>query len=121
MQDRAGEGSPDSGLCAYDPGEALREIRKILLRRGLLDPDEGLTETMLEDLVHFAYFTGCIPKGAVQRLLGLSDNETKERIRSWKKWQDGNRSCQLRQNPFYEEWPAEGEEPAELGDPSSKP
>jgi hypothetical protein len=94
----------------YDPKACLREIQKILVKKELLDPEEELTETMLEDLVHFAYFTGCIPKGEVRRLLGLSAEETKERIRSWKKWQDGNRSCQLRQNPFYEEWPAEGDE-----------
>lgn len=94
----------------YDPKACLREIRTVLVRKELLDSEEELTETMLEDLVHFAYFTGCIPKGEVRRLLGLSAKETKERIRSWKKWQDGNRSCQLRQNPFYEEWPAEGDE-----------
>lgn len=94
----------------YDPRECLKEIRAILLRKGLLEPEEELTETMLEDLVHFAYFTGCVPKGEVRRLLGLSAEEAKKRIQSWKKWQDGNRSCQLRQNPFYEEWPAEGDE-----------
>jgi hypothetical protein len=91
----------------HDPKECLDQIRAILIRKGLLEPDEELTESMLEDLVHFAYFTGCIPKSEVRRLLGLSAGEAKERIRAWKKWQDGNRSCQLRQNPFYEEWPTE--------------
>ena len=94
----------------YDPKECLKEIRAILIKKGLLEPDEELAEAMLEDLVHYAYFTCCIPKGEVRRLLGLSAKEAKERIRAWKKWQDGNRSCQLRQNPFYEEWPAEGDE-----------
>jgi hypothetical protein len=94
----------------YDPKACLREIRAILLKKGLLEPEEELAEQMLEDLVHFAYFTGCVPKGEVRRLLGLSAEEAKGRIRVWKKWQDGNRSCQLRQNPFYEEWPAEGDE-----------
>ena len=94
----------------YDPKQCLQEIRAILVRKGLLDSEEDLTETMLEDLVHYAYFTSCISKGEVRRLLGLSAKEAKDRIRSWKRWQDGNRSCQLRQNPFYEEWPAEGDE-----------
>lgn len=94
----------------YDPTRSLHEIRAILVRKGLLEPEEDLTEAMLEDLVHFAYFTGCVTKGEVRRLLGLSTQEAKERIRAWKKWQDGNRSCQLRQNPFYEEWPVEEEE-----------
>jgi len=94
----------------YDAKACLREIRAILVKKGLLEPEEELTEQMLEDLVHFAYFTGCVPKGEVRRLLGLSAKETKERIRSWKKWQDGNRSCQLRQNPFYEDWPVEEDE-----------
>ena len=94
----------------HDPRECLQEIRAILIRKDLLDPQEELAEAMLEDLVHFAYFTGCIPKGEVRRLLGLTAKEAKARIQSWKKWQDGNRSCQLRQNPFYEEWPAEEDE-----------
>jgi hypothetical protein len=94
----------------HDPSECLREIRAILIKKGLLDSDEGLNENMLEDLVHYAYFTSCIPRGDVQRLLGLSAEEAKARIRVWKKWQDGNRSCQLQQNPFYAEWPAEGDE-----------
>lgn len=93
----------------YDPKACLREIRAILIKKGLLDSEEGLSVNMLEDLVHYAYFTSCIPRGEVQRLLGLSAEEAKGRIRAWKKWQDGNRSCQLRQNPFYEEWPAEGD------------
>ncbi len=87
--------------------EALEEIRRILLRRGLLEPDEEVTEPMLEDLVHYAYFTGCITKGDVRRLLGLTPEEARRKIRAWKKWQDGNRSCQLRQNPFYEDWTIE--------------
>jgi len=91
----------------YDPTECLKEIRAILIRKGLLDPDEGLNENMLEDLVHYAYFTSCIPRGDVQRLLGLSAEEARERIRARKRWQDGNRSCQLQQNPFYAEWPTE--------------
>lgn len=94
----------------YDPTESLKEIRAILIKKGLLDAEEGLSENMLEDLVHYAYFTSCIPKGEVRRLLGLSAKEARERIRVWKKWQDGNRSCQLNQNPFYGEWPAEGDE-----------
>ena len=94
----------------HDPTASLKEIRTILIKKGLLDPDEGLTENMLEDLVHYAYFTSCIPKAEVRRLLGLSAREAKERIRVWKKWQDGNRSCQLQQNPFYAEWPAEEED-----------
>ncbi len=94
----------------YDPKQSLQEIRAILLKKGLLEPGEELAEQMLEDLVHYAYFTSCIPKGDVRRLLGLTAKEAKERIRVWKKWQDGNRSCQLHLNPFYEEWPAEGDE-----------
>ncbi len=94
----------------HDAQESLREIRTILLKKGLLEPHEELGVQMLEDLVHYAYFTGCIPKADVRRLLGLSAKETKDRIRDWKKWQDGNRSCQLNQNPFYGEWPAEEED-----------
>ncbi len=90
----------------YDPAECLKEVRRILTGKGLLEPEEELTEAMLEDLVHFAYFTGCITKGEVRRLLGLSAGEARKRIQAWKKWQDGNRSCQLRQNPFYEGWTA---------------
>jgi len=94
----------------HDPRQCLGEIRAILIKKELLDPGEELVESMLEDLVHYAYFTGCIPKGDVRRLLGLTASEAKERIRAWKQWQDGNRSCQLRQNPFYEEWPAGGDD-----------
>jgi hypothetical protein len=94
----------------HDPTECLKEIRAILIKKGLLEPGEELAEAMLEDLVHYAYFTSCIPKGEVRRLLGLSAKEAGERIRVWKKWQDGNRSCQLNQNPFYGEWPVEGDE-----------
>jgi len=100
----------DRTSSEYDPAECLQEIRTILVRKGLLEPGEELTEAMLGDLVHFAYFTGCITKGGVRRLLGLSAGEARERIRAWKKWQDGNRSCQLRQNPFSEEWPAREDE-----------
>ncbi len=99
--------SSDKEKAGVNPGESLAEIRQILVKKGLLDRDEDLAEGMLEDLVHYAYFTCCISKSAVRRLLGLSKKEAKERIQIWKKWQEGNRSCQLRQNPFYEDWPAE--------------
>ena len=69
----------------YDPTESLKEIRAILIKKGLLEPDEELAEAMLEDLVHYAYFTSCIPRGDVQRLLGVSAKKAKERIRAWKK------------------------------------
>lgn len=105
----AGIGPKDT--TAYDAQAALEEIRRILTRKGLLDPEEDLARGMLEDLVHYAYFTACINKAEVRELLGLSRQEAKERIRAWKKWHEGNRSCQLRQNPFYEEWPAEEPEP----------
>ncbi len=72
--------------------------------RGLLDPEEELTGAMLGDLVQFAYFTGCLSKKDVQRLLDLSDREAANRIKEWKRWNEGNRSCNLRQNPFYEGW-----------------
>ena len=91
----------------HDSTEALERIRRILLEKGLLDRGEELGEAMLEDLVHYAYFTGCIAKGDVRELLGLTEKEARERIRSWKKWHEGNRHCQLRQNPFYEDWPTE--------------
>ena len=100
---------PDREGRVYDPGESLEEIRRILIKKGLLDKEEALAEAMLEDLVHYAYFTSCIPKADVRRLLGLSKKEARERIQTWKKWQEGNRNCQLRQNPFYEDWPAEEE------------
>ena len=95
----------------YDREQSLDEIRQILLKRELIDSEEELAVGMLEDLVHFAYFTGCITKGDVGRLLGLTRKAAKARIRSWKKWQDGNRSCQLQQNPFYVEWPAADADP----------
>lgn len=87
-----------------DETRHLAEVRQILLRRGLLEPEEELSLSMLEDLVHYAYFTGCITKGKVKELLGLTDGEARERIRRWKKWHEGNRLCQARQNPFYEGW-----------------
>ncbi len=102
MAQKSREEGPD-----YNPSESLAEIRQILLKKGLLDKGEELAEAMLEDLVHYAYFTCCIPKVEVRRLLGLSKKEAKERIQAWKKWQEGNRSCQLSQNPFYEDWPVE--------------
>jgi hypothetical protein len=74
------------------------------MKKGLLDRDEELIVEMMEDLAHFAYFTGCITKGDVKRLLGLSGYEAKEIIRSWKLWNEGNRSCGLTRNPFSEEW-----------------
>ena len=49
-------------------------------------------------------------EAAAARQRELGKWTARERIRSWKQWQDGNRSCQLRQNPFYEEWPAEGDD-----------
>jgi|YNPNPStandDraft_1061719.scaffolds.fasta_scaffold37942_5 hypothetical protein len=85
-------------------GKRLAEVRSILLRRGLIDADEELCEAMLEDLVHFAYVTGCIPKKDVQRFLGLSEEQATEKLRAWKRWQEGNRSCTLRHNPFSEGW-----------------
>ena len=95
----------------YDPTALPPRDPRDPDQEGAPQPHEELAEAMLEDLVHYAYFTCCIPKGEVRRLfLGISAEEAKERIRVWKKWQDGNRSCQLRQNPFYEEWPAEGDE-----------
>ena len=103
QSDRKGSG--------YDREKALEEIRQILLKKELIDSEEGLAAGMLEDLVQFAYFTGCITKGDVGRLLGLAGKAAKAQIRSWKKWQDGNRSCQLQQNPFYLEWPAEDADP----------
>jgi hypothetical protein len=92
---------------AYDPEQALEEICGILLKKGLVESREDYIVPMLEELVHYAYFTGCINRGEVQRLLHLSKEETRKRVRSWKMWQDGNRSCQLQQNPFYEDWQAE--------------
>ena len=51
-----------------------------------------------------AYFTGCITKGDVKRLLGLTGEQAKKVIKSWKLWDEGNRSCGLTRNPFTEEW-----------------
>ncbi len=87
-----------------DGARQLAEVRRILLCRGLLEPEEELSPPMLEDLVHYAYFTGCITKGKVKELLGLTDAEAREKIRRWKKWHEGNRLCQASQNPFYEGW-----------------
>lgn len=84
--------------------QGLAEVRRILVRRGLLEPEEDLSPSMLEDLVHYAYFTGCITKRKVKELLGLTDAEARERIRRWKRWHEGNRLCQATQNPFYEGW-----------------
>jgi len=89
---------------------ALGEIRRLLVKRSLLDEDEELDENMLDDLVHFAYFTGCIPKAKVREFLGLTESEAKDRIRLWKKWQEGNKHCQVRQNPFYEGWQKQGDD-----------
>ena len=87
-----------------DKEARLQELKTILMKKGLLDRDEELIVEMLEDLAHFAYFTGCITKSDVKRLLGLSDREAKAIIRSWKLWNEGNRSCGLTRNPFSEEW-----------------
>ncbi len=84
--------------------DMLAEVRRLLVEQHLLDPDEELIPEMLEDVVHFAYFTGCISKRDVQRFLGLDERQVSEKIRAWKRWNEGNRSCQLRQNPFYEGW-----------------
>jgi len=85
-------------------GARLQELTGILIRQGLLDPEEEIIVEMMEDLTHFAYFTGCITKRDVKRLLGLSESETKAIIKSWKLWNEGNRSCGLTRNPFSEEW-----------------
>ena len=87
-----------------DKEARLQELKTILMRKGLLDQGEELIVEMMEDLAHFAYFTGCITKSDVKRLLGLSDRESKALIRSWKLWNEGNRSCGLTRNPFSEEW-----------------
>lgn len=101
-----GEKAAKPAVRRHGPEEArqLAEVRQILLRRGLLEPEEELSPSMLEDLVHYAYFTGSITKAKVKELLGLTDGEARERIRRWKKWHEGNRLCQARQNPFYEGW-----------------
>ncbi len=87
-----------------DKKNSLAELRSILLRKSLMDEDEEVIPEMLEDLAHFAYFTGCITKGDVKRLLGITSKEAKEIIKSWKLWNEGNRSCGLARNPFSEEW-----------------
>lgn len=86
----------------HDAAQGLAEVRRILVRRGLLEAEEELSPSMLEDLAHYAYFTGCITKRKVKELLGLTDEEARERIRRWKRWHEGNRLCHARQNPFYE-------------------
>ena len=96
---------------AYDAESSLKEICEILIAKDLLEPEEELTSHMLEDLVHYAYFTGCVNRSDVGRLLNLGKDQTRKRVRSWKMWQDGNRSCQLRRNPFYEDWGMEGNIP----------
>ena len=107
MRKRVKETTERKKIVSYDSKSALGRIRGILLGKGLVDPEEELGEAMLEDLVHYAYFTGCIARGDVRQLLGLTVKEARAKIRSWKKWHEGNRHCQLRQNPFYEDWPAE--------------
>lgn len=87
-----------------DQAVRLEELKKILIKKGLLDKDEEIIVEMMEDLVHFAYFTGCITKKDVKRFLGLTDEATKAKIKSWKLWNEGNRSCGLMRNPFSEEW-----------------
>jgi len=87
-----------------DKEARLQELKAILIRKGLLDSEEDLIVEMMEDLVHFAYFTGCITKSGVKRLLGLSESKAKAIIKSWKRWNEGNRSCGLARNPFSEEW-----------------
>ena len=88
----------------YDREARLNELRSILLSKGLMDEDEDVVPEMLGDLVHFAYFTCCITKGDVKRLLGVEGAEAKKIIKSWKLWDEGNRSCGLTRNPFTEEW-----------------
>ena len=88
----------------YDKASCLAELRSILLNKSLIDEDEEVVPEMLEDLAHFAYFTACITKGDVKRLLGLTGEEAKKLIKSWKLWDEGNRSCGLTRNPFTEEW-----------------
>ena len=45
-----------------DKEARLQELKSILMKKGLLDRDEELIVEMMEDLAHFAYFTGCITK-----------------------------------------------------------
>ncbi|MBW1679653.1 MAG: hypothetical protein JRJ08_05865 [Deltaproteobacteria bacterium] len=87
-----------------DKETRLEELKTILIKEGLLDNDEELIAEMMEDLAHFAYFTGCITKSDVKRLLSLTDEEAKSKIKSWKLWNEGNRSCGLTGNPFSEGW-----------------
>jgi len=87
-----------------DGKKRIEELKNILFKKGLVDKDEEIIEAMMEDLTHFAYFMGCITKSDVKRLLGLTDQEAKAKIRYWKIWQEGNRSCGLSRNPFTEEW-----------------
>lgn len=91
-------------MMSESAARRLAEVHSILLKRGLIDAGEELCEPMLEDLVHFAYVTRCISKKDVQRFLGLSEEQATEKLRSWKRWQEGNRSCTLRHNPFSEGW-----------------
>ena len=87
-----------------DSKARLEELKSILLKKGLLDNDDEIISEMMDDLTHFAYFTGCVTKRDVKRLLGLTDQEAKTKIKSWKVWHEGNRSCGLSRNPFAEEW-----------------
>ena len=87
-----------------DQENRLNELKSILINKGLLDEDEELVVEMLEDLTQFAYLTGCITKRDVKRLLDLTDSETKAKLKSWKLWNEGNRSCGLTRNPFSEGW-----------------
>ncbi len=103
----SGHARPENGApepTAWNPQRSLEEIRDILLRRNLLDVREKLVAPMLEDLVHYAYFTGCLTRGEVGRLLGLTVDQARQKIRAWKKWHEGNRNCQARQNPFFGTW-----------------
>ena len=88
----------------YDKEARLAELQSILLSKGLIDKDEDVVPEMLGDLAQFAYLTSCITKGDVKRLLGIDGAEVKKIIRSWKLWDEGNRSCGLTRNPFTEEW-----------------
>jgi hypothetical protein len=87
-----------------DREACLEELRGLLAQRGLLSDAEELVVEMLEDLTHFAYFTGCITRKEVRRFLGVTEEQTRAIIRSWKQWDEGNRHCGLTRNPFAEEW-----------------
>ncbi len=93
--------------------EKLEKLRSILIREGLLDKDEEITGKMMEDLTHFAYFMGCITKKEVKWFLDLDERQAKEKIKAWKRWNEGNRSCGLNRNPFAEEWKLVREKTAE--------